>query len=389
MSSNKELFKILDSIGKSLDISETQHKLAEERYKAIGRWLAEGEYCISSTGKKQCFKDGEIYPHGSIKLGTAVKPTGTDEFDIDLVFYTPNISADNLSPELLKDLIGDRLKEHNTYKNMLSETNRGWCVNYANEFHLDITPSLDNHYEPHNDSELVADTKLQQYMPSNPRGYAEWFEKISNIIPTVTITKSMFESRNSILDFDDSATVTEIPEHNMNKPLLKRFIQIFKRHRDVMFEGKDDAPISIIITTLVTKSYLYCIEQFSYDNEYDLMVDVLKNIPKFITKPLGIYTIENPTVTGENFAEKWDAKPKKRVAFYLWHEKCQLFFEKFHQNMGQHVLFDSLKEGFGSKPTEFVREQYINKINKDRLFGTVFASSVGTSSVKANTFYGI
>jgi len=389
MSSNKELFKILDSIGKSLDISEAQHNLAEERYKAIGRWLAEGEFCLG-TGKKQCFKDGEIYPQGSIKLGTAVKPISTNEFDIDLVFYTPNISADNLSPELLKDLIGDRLKKHNTYKNMLSETNRGWCVNYANEFHLDITPSLDNHREPHNESELVADTNLKQYMPSNPRGYAEWFEKNSNIIPTVTITKSMFESRNSILVLEDSATVTEIPEHNMNKPLLKRFIQIFKRHRDVMFEGKDDAPISIIITTLATKSYLDCIEKFSYDNEYDLMVDVLKNMPVFINELNGVYTVDNPTVDGENFAEKWNEKPIKKINFDNWHTSCAQFFSSFHSEMGQDVLLDSIEEGFGSKPAELIREQYIQKIDKNRAVGTVLGSSVGImSSVKANTFYGI
>ena len=390
MSSNKELFKILDSIGKSLDISEAQHILAEERYKAIGKWLAEGEYCILGTGKKQCFKDGDIYPQGSIKLETAVKPTGADEFDIDLVFYTPNISADNLSPELLKELIGDRLKEHKTYKNMLSETNRGWCVNYANEFHLDITPSLDNHHEPHNESELVADTKLQQYMPSNPRGYAEWFENISNIMPTMTITKSMFESRNSILAFEDSATVTEIPEHNINKPLLKRFIQIFKRHRNVTFEGKDNAPISIIITTLATKSYLYCIERFSYDNEYDLMVDVLKNMPVFITEAYGAYIVDNPTVDGENFAEKWNEKPIKKINFDNWHTSCIQFFSNFHSDMGQDVLLDSIEEGFGSKPAELIREQYIQKIDKNRAVGTVLGSSVGVmSSVKANTFYGI
>ena len=85
MSSNQELFKILDSIGKSLDISEAQHKLAKERYETIAKWLAEGEYCILGGDKKQCFKDGEIYPQGSIKLETTVKPMGKKEFDIDLV----------------------------------------------------------------------------------------------------------------------------------------------------------------------------------------------------------------------------------------------------------------------------------------------------------------
>ena len=307
-----------------------------------------------------------------------------------MVFYTPNISADNISPKLLKKLIGDRLKEHETYKNMLSETNRGWSINYANEFHLDITPSLDNHHEPHNESELVADTKLKQYMPSNPRGYTEWFEEASEKVPSISITKSMFESRNSMFDMEDSVTVTEIPEHNMSKPLLKRFIQIFKRYRDVMFEDKDDAPISIIITTLATKSYLYCIERFSYDNEYDLMVDVLKNMPVFITESYGVYTVDNPTVDGENFAEKWNEKPIKKINFNNWHTSCTEFFISFHSDMGQDVLLDSIEEGFGSKPAELIREQYIQKIDKNRTVGKVLGSSVGVmSSVKANTFYGI
>ena len=100
-------------------------------------------------GKKQCFKDGEIYPQGSFRLETTVKPIGKNEFDIDLVFYTPNVSADMITPERLKELIGNRLKEHDTYKKMLTPLNRGWCINYANEFHLDVTPSLDNHFEPH------------------------------------------------------------------------------------------------------------------------------------------------------------------------------------------------------------------------------------------------
>ena len=147
MSTKNEIFKILEKVGESLEITKTQRQLAEERYKAVGKWLAEGEYCLLGDGKKQCFKDGEIYPQGSFRLETMVKPIGKNEFDIDLVFYTPNVSADMITPERLKELVGNRLKEHDTYKKMLTPLNRGWCINYANEFHLDVTPSLDNHFE--------------------------------------------------------------------------------------------------------------------------------------------------------------------------------------------------------------------------------------------------
>lgn len=382
MSTNQELFKILEQIGDSLDITSTQHETAKDRYLAIGKWLAEGDYCM--VGKKICLKNGEIYPQGSIKLETTVKPLGQEEFDIDLVFYTPNVTTNDISPEKLRELIGDRLREHGTYKKMLKPLNRGWCIDYADEFHLDITPSIDNHLEPYNHSELVADKKLKDWKPTNPKEYVEWFNNSAEKVPRMPLIRAIFESIAM-----DNAKISDFPDKNPSKPLLKRYVQLFKRHRDVMFDGKDNKPISIIITTLATKSYLHCIENNDYDNEYDLMLDTLKYMPHFIEKRYDGYWIDNPTVKGENFAEKWNIKPQRREAFYLWHKQCEQFFSKFNEDMGQHVLFDSLEEGFGKRPTELIREQYIQKIHNNRTVGTVLGSSAGVSSVKANTFYGV
>jgi len=390
-----KLFEKLVIIGKSLDLTPTQYKLAESRYKAVGKWLSDGEYCLFGTGKKQCFKDGDIYPQGSIRLETTVKPIGQNEFDIDLVFFTPNISSDNITPEFLKELIGNRLKEHETYKNMLTETNRGWCINYADEFHLDITPSLDKQDEPHNTSELVADSKLQNFMTANPKGYSEWFDNSSLVIPVFERTRELFKSElnltmESFVARDSVAEIEELPEHELTKLLLKRFVQIFKRHRDIMFEGKDDAPISVIITTLATKSYLECIQNSSYDNEYDLMLDTLNNMKGHIDIKYGLYWIENPTINSENFAEKWNGKPIKKKNFDTWNSSCISFFEKFHSEMGQDILLDSIEEGFGKKPTELIREEYIKELDSSRKAGLISASAVGsmTTAVKANTFYG-
>lgn len=390
MSTNKELFKILEKVGDSLEITKTQYKLAKERYEAVGKWLAEGEYCLLGDGKKQCFKDGEIYPQGSIRLGTTVKPIGKNEFDIDLVFYTPNVSADMIKPERLKELIGDRLKEHETYKKMLTPLNRGWCINYANEFHLDITPSLDNHHEPFNESELVADEKLERYMPTNPEGYAKWFDNISLLHPMSEFTKNMFASRNMIIATEDAAIVTELPEHDSNKPLLKRYIQIFKRHRDMMFDGKDDAPISIIITTLASKSYKYCIQNNPYDNEYALMTDTLKYMKQFIENHNG-YWIENPTVNGENFAEKWNYRPIKKQNFDLWHADITKLLESIHNIKGQHLIFESLKKGLGESPVNKVYNEMTHKVDNYRqkgFLGAGFGTLTDPYPVKNNTFFG-
>ncbi|MFY4758161.1 nucleotidyltransferase [Aliarcobacter butzleri] len=391
MSTKNEIFKILEKVGESLEITKTQRQLAEDRYKAVGKWLAEGEYCLLGDGKKQCFKDGEIYPQGSFRLETTVKPIGKNEFDIDLVFYTPNVSADMITPERLKELVGNRLKEHDTYKKMLTPLNRGWCINYANEFHLDVTPSLDNHFEPHNESELVADKKLERYMPTNPEGYANWFDYIASMQPILKSTKELFESRNMMITTEDAATVTELPEHNPNKPLLKRFIQIFKRHRDIMFDGKEDAPISIIITTLATKSYEYCIQNYSYDNEYALMMNTLKYMTKFIENRNG-YWIENPTVNGENFAEKWNYKPIKKQNFDNWHNKIIGIFESIINLQGQHLIFESLRNGLGESPVNKVYKDMTDNVTQNRLNGllSLGLSSNATDSfaMKQNTFFG-
>jgi len=400
MSTNHQLFKMLEKITNSIDISESQYKDAEQKYLAVGKYLSEGEYCL--LDEKICLVNGEIYAQGSMKLNTVVKPIGQEEFDIDLVFYTPNICISKMPPEKLKELIGDRLKsETSRYKDKVYSTNRGWCIKYANQFHLDITPSLEKLNEPYNDSELVADTDLSKYMSSNPKGYAEWFENIALQIPKIRSTQELFRSSLFMdgisITMEESASVTELPKHEPSKLLLKRFVQIFKRHRDEMYKNetrldKKNKPSSIIITTLAAHAYLDCIEKNEYHNEYDLMVDVLKLMPNYIVPRDDIDWIENPTVNDENFAEKWEKKPFRKRRFLDWNSSCISFFENFHPNMGQNILLDSLEEGFGKKPTELIREEYIQELDRNRKDGLIKTSTVIATSVpikaKANTFYG-
>ena len=397
MSINHQLFKMLEKVIKNLDISPSVYKDAEEKYQAVGKWLADGEYCL--IDKKICLNDGEIYVQGSIKIGTVVKPIGQEEFDIDLVFYTPNISTDDILPEELKKLIGDRLKSENSiYKDKVTSTNRGWCINYENKFHLDITPSLDKIDEPHNNSELVADKKLKTYMPSNPKDYAEWFDNISLTIPIIESTQRLFKSDIFMdglsIGRESSITVHTLPNHEETKLLLQKFVQIFKRHRSEQYRKKSDKekkdkPSSIIITTLATTSYLYCIENFSYNNEYDFMLDVLKYMPKSITQRGDDDWIENPTVNNENFAEKWNDKPMRKKHFYDWHNNCIKFFDKFNPDMGQDILFEYLEDGFGKDATQIIRDEYIQKLDDSRKNGLLSIATIAIPTVvKPNTFFG-
>ena len=69
------LSMLLGGAVETLDISPYLQQSATERYEEVGTWLAE-------TGGV----DWRIYPQGSFRLGTVVRPTtSTGEYDIDLV----------------------------------------------------------------------------------------------------------------------------------------------------------------------------------------------------------------------------------------------------------------------------------------------------------------
>jgi len=386
-----ELFKVLDKIGSKLDITKAQYETAKKRYEAVGKWLAEGEYCLTG-GSKVCLRDGEIYPQGSIRLATTVKPIGQGEFDVDLVFFSPNVSTYDIDPSELNRLIGERLRANADYKRMMEDSpnngrlKRGWRITYADEFHLDITPSINNHTEKNN-SELVPDRKLQDWKSSNPKDYAVWFDERSKQVPSLNYLG---------LDMDsvtmESHQVTDFPKDEEMKPLLKRYVQILKRHRDEMFKNKDHKPISIIITTLATHAYNKCVSSNTYTNELDLLTDIIKIMPDFIEENEGHYKILNPTTEFENFAERWNEVPIKKRTFDAWHSNALEFFETLYTLSGQHTIFKTLEEGFGKEPVSIVYNDINVNVEKNRakgILGLSIGSTVAASSpMKKNTFYG-
>lgn len=379
---------LLDQLCQQLDITETQHQTAKDRYEAVGTWLADSPL--------QVLNDAKIYPQGSIALGTAIKPIGSNEFDIDLVCYLPSLAV-NSHPHQIKALIGSRLKEHGTYRGMLEEKQRCWRINYANEFHLDITPSIHNP-NCYQGGELVPDKKLAEWKPTNPRGYIKKIEEYSALNPQFNLLeKSFAEAR---------ADIAPLPEQSMTKPVLKRIIQLLKRHRDHMFSTRHSpelAPISVIITTLASWAYAKCVTQRLHTNAFDFIIGVIREMPNFIKTEMRFgqkyFIIENETTSGENFADKWNHDSRLATAFKEWHNDALLSIESLLMIEGIDRFAESLSQKFGAKK-EVVRETFtsVNKpINEARssgklivapVLGLTNAPALGSVAVPRNTFFG-
>ena len=167
LAKRQELVGVLEILCEQLELTETQWESAEEKYKAVGKWLNVGGIIM--------IYDPEISAQGSIMLGTTVRPIGRTEFDVELLCKLSKGSRDQ-SQAWVKKMIGARLLEHATYRKMLEDINRGWRLNYAGEFHMDITPAVPNLLCP-NGGVLIPDKKLSRWKESNPSGYARWFKE--------------------------------------------------------------------------------------------------------------------------------------------------------------------------------------------------------------------
>jgi hypothetical protein len=382
-----EAFNVLAELCRDLELTDTQLKAAQASYEAVGLHLSASEHPF--------LKRIRIYAHGSTALGTTVKPIGREEHDVDLIAHAPDFPATRPASEL-KKLVGDHLKDHGRYAPILEEKKRCWRLNYAREFHLDITPAIPNRACP-NGGELVPDKQVRDWKPTNPKGYKELFERRAALMPSMRIRKMI------AADSAAFANVEDFPVYSDNKGILRRIVQLVKRHRDIYFQDvKDDiAPISIILTTLAAQAYEYCVAQFTFDTEIDVLIGTVRMMPHFIERHViggrRLFVVPNETTQGENFAERWNTEPARAAAFYEWHGQALQDFEAIAAAEGMDILAKRLETALGTKPVRRVLDARTNVIstartNKSLLIapavGLTLSSSARATPVQRNTHFG-
>jgi hypothetical protein len=378
-----QLDDLLQRICGELQITKTQHDRAETSYNAVANWLAK------DTTRFPDF-DIDIYPQGSLRIGTTVKPLSKQEFDLDLVCEIKVDWTLYENPLDLLDAIEDRLMENDTYKTMVERKNRCIRLNYKNDFHMDILPACPVE-ESINGCVKVPDSNMQDWKDSNPKGYAKWFDGKAVDYEDVLQYKLLLEK---------SAEIEKLPnaEPVELKPPLKRAVQLIKRYRDNYFkENPDNAPISIVLTTLAGTVYN---RQGSVG---DAISGILEGINKLIPKDGQKLVVLNPMNKLEVLSERWDDD----IELYEHFTKFIIdFYQKWNEiveNKGKGIVGVSkaLKDMFG--------EELINKgFEKQAAFTQSMRSSskMGitssgllvltnsstsidkTTTIKRNTFYG-
>lgn len=321
----RELAEVLRLLVAELDVPPAKYREAQEHYSAVGKWLNDPASDVAKY-------DPDIYPQGSFALGTVIRPLVEEEYDVDAVCLLKAASRDHITQQEVKNVVGQRLKEHGHYREMLDPWEGGrrcWTLKYADtsRFHLDILPSVpDPDWRIH--SATVPEHRLKTAIcvtdtttwggpvewptcnRSNPKGYVDWFQERMKVAFQKQ-REEILSKRRAMALMEKRAEVEEVPDYEVRTP-LQRVIQLLKRHRDVRFNGDEDKPISIIITTLAARAY---------NNEEDLAEALLNVVPKMregIEQRNGVYWVPNPVNLNENYADKWAETPRKAKLFLGW-----------------------------------------------------------------------
>ena len=310
MISSKQKQLLLERMVELLELPDSAYQKAKDRYEDIGEYLSRKQSICHNN-------DPHIFPQGSFRLGTAIRPLDeSEEYDLDLACnLSKGISHGTHTQADLKQLIGGEIESYREARNIrvpVEEKHRCWRLEYADHlsFHIDIVPCIPEdmsrqklltesmvaagedrvlsenvtHY-----AVSITDDRHPHYKQlsndwniSNPEGYAKWFE-------------SKMQSESMIIM--EKAQIDALPLYKRKSP-LQRSIQLLKRHRDQMFKDDPEVkPISVIITTIATNAY-------SGQSSLDMTLqEILGELKRFSDSCSTV--VSNPVNPEENFADRW------------------------------------------------------------------------------------
>jgi hypothetical protein len=381
----QQLGTLFEILGEELDLPEAIYRDMVGKYQHLGAWIQE-------DSKDKFRADAEIYPQGSVKLGTTIPPVdATCGYDFDLV-YRRDLAKSGITQSKLFEQTGEQLATYVDHLRHRGEPvpklvpgRRCWALHYEAQFHMDVLPAIPDDeahiytLRDHGDAILITDKKLRDWQHSNPRGYANWFYDCEQMV--LPEFRRMAAKAFNI-------DVESVPVERIKTP-LRQAVQLAKRHRDIRYTGDpDDKPISIIITTLAAMAYANEAEAF------EALINIGKKMRELIRFEDGKWLVENPVNPQENFADKWNEQPERAVRFFEWLDILEVDLANAQRQSDLNQFAQALTPAFGKELVERSLVKFGRKIDDTHQRGELRMSAktgaLGSLGVVVprNTWYG-
>lgn len=370
---------ILSGTLRLLDIPAEMQAAAEATYDDVGLWL--GDHLESND-------HWDVYPQGSMRLGTVVRPSENDENDIDAVVQC-NIAKEQTTQADLRDCVGDALK---AYVNAKAGDNKApvacepgkrcWTLAFEQPFHMDVLPAIPDPLAPPTGIQLT-DRTYTRWLWSNPIEFARWFHGRSR--QTLELRHARAKSL--------QVNVEDVPEWHV-KTTLQQAVQAMKAHRNIYFaDDLTSRPPSVLLTTLAGHAYSGELDL------YDAVMGIAADMDRYIERDGRDYVVLNPAQPPdrpENFADRWGKDPALVQKFCGWLDAFQRSLEHAAETKtGMDELVHRLGASFGSSPVQKAARRYAEAQNAARSSGRLSVTSsgalttgAGLMAVKEHTFHG-
>ncbi|MEC0174562.1 nucleotidyltransferase [Paenibacillus favisporus] len=280
-------------------------------------------------------KDNEIkdkfldfFLQGSYATQTSIRPQKEgEEFDVDAVLKL-DLEDDDMSPKEALDWLVKRMKANESYKDKIKARDRCVRINYAGDFHMDIVlaKASDNNYI------YIPSKKEGEWKKTNPEGFITWCKGI----------------------------------HSDQKEQFRNVTKLLRYWRDHKI-GKQTAPKSILLTTLIGKSMV------GKNSVAESLLETVKNMINDLDSYIlddGAVFVENPSLTEENLARDWDK------------DKLETFKKKLNslKNEAQ-AAFDENNKSESIKKWQIIFDKFPTELNE----ASGMAARINSGSVLVST----
>jgi hypothetical protein len=361
-----QLDSLLFEICEELQLPPSRYTQADDRYHAVSEVL-------EADGSPLSPFRPHIYPQGSMRLGTTVRPIAGPH-DLDFVCEL-SLSHELVEPIKMLQALYGHLKQHGTYRDMVSLKNRCVRITYANEFYMDLLPACQDHGAGGTCIQ-VPDRDTKSWKPSDPLGYAKWFRR--KCLPTMRKFAA------------DSAEPLPALEAVEDKSPLQLAVQLIKRWRDIHYaEASHPAPISIVLTTLAADVYR------GGRSVSETIASVLYGILEAIRTAEATgrrLKVLNPSNILEDLSERWDDDEEAYRGFKVG---IQQFSRRWDALLAVGGNQNAELERLFGEPVKTVLEKRAERLQESRFQKSLSVASTGAISAGAgivripvNTFHG-
>lgn len=359
--------QLIATLLKRLELHPSEKAEAEREYEKLGESIARKLDLPRH--------EVEVFPQGSMRTQTTISPRHPVKFDIDIFVKLTGPGYDHMDSETMFQAFGKALEGNEAVTGVRVAKRRCWRLQYPNKpFYFDVTPAVRGTTAA--GGALRVRDPDTTWAPTNPKDFAEWFcnHAAQRFEFAVSVERSVVLEK---------ASVEQLPQEAVGiDDILRRTVQLMKLHRDNMYhlaadKHKEAQPISVIIVTLVTEAYAELLKthRHSFGSPLEVVLKLVEKMPEYIQRSGARYSVPNPKLRLENFADRWNFDDGARAAeFKRWHARLELDLDKLLHQGAKTAKEADIREVFGAAGVEAWRASRPKSNILDGLISTAGAS---------------